>query len=245
MREICAGEMLFLYKNGEEKQEFLPNCKESPNKKFCIFELVYFSRPDSSTAGKSVYDIRKNIGTVLYSEAEKIEADVIVPVPDSGIPSAMGYARASGIPFEFGIIRNHYVGRTFIDPSQKVRQNKVQMKHAPNVDVIKGKKVVLIDDSIVRGTTSKQIVQMLFEAGAKEIHMKIASPPTKFPCFYGIDTPQKEDLIANNMSIEETAKFLGVNSLQYISLNGLKQACTEEKTGENFCDACFSGNYFA
>lgn len=178
---------------------------------------------------------------MLFSESTQIEADVVVAVPDSGIPSAMGYAQASGIPFEFGIIRNHYVGRTFIDPSQQVRHNKVQMKHAPNIDIIKGKRIILIDDSIVRGTTSKQIVQMLFSAGASEIHMKIASPPTKFPCFYGIDTPQKEDLIANNMSLEETAKFLGVNSLQYISLDGLKQACKNEGS---YCDACFTGDYF-
>jgi len=237
IRDVSAGEILFLYQNGEEKQFFLNDIKE----KFCIFEFVYFSRPDSNIAGKSVYDVRKEIGKVLFSESVQIEADVVVAVPDSGIPSAMGYAQASGIPFEFGIIRNHYVGRTFIDPSQKVRHNKVQMKHAPNIDIIKGKKIILIDDSIVRGTTSKQIVKMLFEAGASEIHMKIASPPTKFPCFYGIDTPRKEDLIANNMNLEETAKFLGVNSLQYISLDGLKQACKNEGS---YCDACFTGNYF-
>ena len=175
----------------------------------------------------------------MFEEA-KCDGDIIVPVPDSGIPSAMGYANASNIPFEFGIIRNHYVGRTFIDPTQKVRKSKVQMKHAPNIDVIKGKRVILIDDSIVRGTTSKKIVQMLKEAGAKEIHMKIASPPTKFPCFYGIDTPCKEDLIANNMSLEETVAFLGVDSLQYISIDGLKKACL----GSNYCLACFDGNYF-
>jgi len=234
-RDISPGEILFLYKDGTEKQHFLQNIQE----KFCIFEFIYFSRPDTTISGKSVYNIRKNIGKILFEEA-KCDGDIIVPVPDSGIPSAMGYANASNIPFEFGIIRNHYVGRTFIDPTQKVRKSKVQMKHAPNIDVIKGKRVILIDDSIVRGTTSKKIVQMLKEAGAKEIHMKIASPPTKFPCFYGIDTPCKEDLIANNMSLEETVAFLGVDSLQYISIDGLKKACL----GSNYCLACFDGNYF-
>lgn len=233
-RDILAGEILFLYKDGTEKQFFLPNIEE----KFCIFEYVYFSRPDTILANQSVYDVRQKIGEVLFQESQNIEADVVVPVPDSGIPSAMGFANASKIPFGFGIVRNHYVGRTFIDPNQ--RHDKVKMKHAPNLPVIKGKRVVLVDDSIVRGTTSKKIVQMLLYAGAKEVHMKIASPPTKFPCFYGIDTPNKEELIANNFSIEGIEKFLGVKSLQYISLDGLKKACG----GGNFCLACFDGNYF-
>lgn len=234
-REISAGEVIFFYKDGSEKQFFLQNIKE----KFCIFEFVYFSRPDTIIQNKSVYSVRQNIGKILFEESKTI-ADIVIPVPDSGIPSAMGYANASKIPFEFGIIRNHYVGRTFIDPTQSSRANKVQMKHAPNIDVIKNKSIILIDDSIVRGTTSKKIVQMLKEAGAGEIHMKIASPPTKFPCFYGIDTPNKEDLISNNMSTEGIAKFLGVDTLQYISLDGLKKACV----GENYCTACFDGSYF-
>ncbi len=239
-RDISPGEILFLYNNGTQKQMFLPNIEE----KFCIFEYVYFARPDSNIANKSVYNLRQNIGRELLTEDDtkhiNKEEWVVVPVPDSGIPSAMGYASASGLPFEFGIIRNHYVGRTFIDPTQKTRASKVQMKHSPNVDVIKGKKVILVDDSIVRGTTSKRIVQMIQKAGAKEVHMKIASPPTKFPCHYGIDTPCREDLIANNMAPHEIASFLGVESLQYISINGLKKACL----GENFCLACFDGNYF-
>ncbi|MDA0617344.1 MAG: amidophosphoribosyltransferase [Proteobacteria bacterium] len=239
-RDITAGEVLFLYNDGTQKQMFLPNIEE----KFCIFEYVYFARPDSNISNKSVYSLRKNIGMELLTENTlqhtNKEEWVVVPVPDSGIPSAMGYAGASGLPFEFGIIRNHYVGRTFIDPTQKTRANKVQMKHAPNIDVVKGKKVILVDDSIVRGTTSKRIVQMIKNAGAKEVHMKIASPPTKFPCHYGIDTPCKEDLIANNMTPQHQIFFLGVESLQYISINGLKKACI----GESFCLACFDGNYF-
>jgi amidophosphoribosyltransferase len=235
IREIDIGEILFLYHDGTQKQMFLPNVDE----KFCIFEYVYFARPDSSINNKSVYNIRKAIGERLFFEMPT-EADVVVPVPDSGIPSAMGYANASKIPFEYGIIRNHYVGRTFIDPNQSMRDSKVKMKHSPNLDVVSGKRIILVDDSIVRGTTSKKIVNMLYEAGAKEIHMKIASPPVKFPCFYGIDTPNKEDLIANQMSQSEIVKYLGVNSLQYITLEGLKNAAK----GEKYCDACFTGRYF-
>lgn len=235
VRDILPSEILFLYTDGTEKQAFLPNADE----KFCIFEYIYFSRPDSIINGKSVYNVRKAIGEQLFSES-KTKGDVIVPVPDSGIPSAMGYANASGVPFEFGIIRNHYVGRTFIDPSQSVRDAKVKMKHSPNIDILQNKRIVLIDDSIVRGTTSRKIVKMLREAGTKEIHMKIASPPVKFPCFYGIDTPNKESLIANQMNHDEITSYLGVDSLQYISIEGMLKAVK----GTNYCDACFTGKYF-
>jgi amidophosphoribosyltransferase len=237
-RDILAGEVLFLYNGGKQKQMFIPNVKE----KFCIFEFVYFSRPDTHIDSKSVYTVRKNIGKHLALEGEHTIPNnaVVVPVPDSGIPSAMGFAEASGIPFEFGIVRNHYIGRTFIDPSQSSRASNVNMKHAPNVDIIKGKKVILVDDSIVRGTTSRKIVELVRGAGASEIHLKIACPPTKFPCFYGIDTPCKEDLIANQMTLKEMEVFLGVDSLQYISIDGLKKACV----GEKFCLACFDGDYF-
>jgi amidophosphoribosyltransferase len=235
VRDFAAGELLFLYNNGGQKQYFLPKDDE----KFCIFEYVYFARPDSIINNRSVYNVRKAIGERLFVEGST-DADVVVPVPDSGIPSAMGYANASKVPFEYGIIRNHYVGRTFIDPRQDIRDSKVKMKHSPNIDVIKDKRIILVDDSIVRGTTSRKIVKMLYDAGAKEVHMKIASPPVKFPCFYGIDTPNKEELIANQMTQEEIVKYLGVTSLQYISLEGLIASVK----GENYCDACFTGKYF-
>ena len=235
VRDFAPGEVFFLYNDGTQKQIFLPEIDE----KFCIFEYVYFARPDSVINEKNVYNIRKKIGERLFEEMPTM-GDVVVPVPDSGIPSAMGYSSASKIPFEYGIIRNHYVGRTFIDPKQSVRDSKVKMKHSPNIEIIKGKRVILVDDSIVRGTTSKKIVQMLYDAGAKEIHMKIASPPVKFPCFYGIDTPNKEELIANRMTHDEIVAYLGVTSLQYITLEGLVASAK----GENYCDACFTGKYF-
>lgn len=240
-RDIAHGEMILIDKSGVKSlQPFTP---QSP--KFCIFEYVYFARPDSAVEGKNVYEMRKNIGIELAREL-KIDADVIVPVPDSGVPAAIGYAMESKIPFELGIIRNHYVGRTFIEPTDRIRHFGVKLKHNANLAVIKGKRVVLIDDSIVRGTTSKKIVQLIRDAGATEVHMLIASPPTISPCFYGVDTPDKKHLIAANNSVAEIAKIIGVDTLRYISLDGLYRAISKSKrNNENpqYCDACFSDQY--
>lgn len=238
-RDIAHGEALFVSECGVES--IFPFPKKQPQK-FCIFEYVYFARPDSILEGRSVYEARKEIGRRLAHEAP-IKADVVVAVPDSGIPAALGFSRETGIPFEFGIIRSHYIGRTFIDPSQKVRTNKVKMKHNPNRAVLEGKRVVLVDDSIVRGTTSKKIVALLFEFGAKEVHLRISSPPTKHPCFYGIDTPNEKELIANSKTVEEIREFIGATSLAYISLEGLYLSVSKTKD-ETFCDACFTNKYF-
>lgn len=240
-RDISHGEMISITSEGVKSYKPFA---EKPSK-FCIFEYVYFARPDSSVEGKNVYEMRKNIGVELAREI-KIDADVIVPVPDSGVPAAIGYAMESKIPFELGIIRNHYVGRTFIEPTDKIRHFGVKLKHNANLAVIKGKRVVLIDDSLVRGTTSKKIVQLIRDAGAKEVHMLIASPPTISPCFYGVDTPDKKDLIASHLSTEEIRKMIGADKLGYISIDGLYSAITKGKRdNENpqYCDACFSDQY--
>ena len=213
--------------------------------KFCIFEFVYFSRPDSTIDSKNVYQMRKNIGMELAREVV-IDADVVVPVPDSGVAAAIGYANQSNIPFELGIIRNHYVGRTFIEPTEKIRNFGVKLKHNANSIVIRNKRVILIDDSIVRGTTSKKIVQMIRDAGALEVHLVIASPPTISPCFYGVDTPSKEALIASKHSVDEVAKIIGVDTLHYLSIDGLYRAILNNPRNDNepqFCDACFSDQY--
>lgn len=241
VRDIKHGEVLIIDKNGIQSMEPF---KPQPSK-FCIFEYIYFARPDSVLEGKSVYQMRKNIGIELAKET-KIKADVVVPIPDSGVPAAIGYSLQSGIPFELGIIRNHYVGRTFIEPTDRIRHFGVKLKHNANLEVIKGKRVILVDDSIVRGTTSKKIVQMMRDAGAKEVYMLIASPPTTDSCFYGVDTPDKKDLMAANHKIEEMAKLIGVDHLAYISIDGLYRAVGETKRNKDmpqFCDACFSGEY--
>jgi amidophosphoribosyltransferase len=210
----------------------------------CIFEFVYFSRPDSVVDGRSVYDIRKRMGARLAEECPA-DVDVIVPVPDSGVPAALGYAAASGIPYELGIIRNHYVGRTFIQPKQEIRALGVRLKHAANRGVIKGKRVMLVDDSIVRGTTSRKIVQMIREAGAKEIHFRSASPPIRWPDFYGIDMPNQDQLMAAHLSLEEMRKSLGVDSLGFLSVEGLYWAMGEVRNPAHpqFTDHCFTGEY--
>jgi amidophosphoribosyltransferase len=195
--------------------------------------------------GKHVYEMRKNIGIQLAKEIQ-LDADVVVPVPDSGVPASIGYAWQSKIPFELGIIRNHYVGRTFIEPTDRIRHFGVKLKHNANLSIIKDKRVILIDDSIVRGTTSKKIVQMIREAGAKEIFMLIASPPTISPCFYGVDTPEKEKLIASQMSVEEIRQMIGADYLGYLSIDGLYQAINQTKRDNNmpqYCDACFTDQY--
>lgn len=241
IRDVEHGEMVIIGKDGiKSLQPF-----EVKPSKFCIFEYVYFARPDSVIEGKNVYAMRKNIGIELAKEI-MIDADVVVPIPDSGVPAAIGYSLQSKIPFELGIIRNHYVGRTFIEPTDKIRHFGVKLKHNANLEVIKGKRVILIDDSIVRGTTSKKIVQMIRDAGAKEVHMLIASPPTISPCFYGVDTPDKKDLVAANHSVEEIRKMIGVDKLGYISIDGLYRAIEGSKRNQEnpqYCDACFTDQY--
>ncbi len=240
-RDIEHGELVMIDNNGVQSHK--PFVKQPS--KFCIFEYIYFARPDSTIEGKNVYEMRKNIGVELAREM-KIEADLVVPVPDSGVPAAIGYANESKIPFELGIIRNHYVGRTFIEPTDRVRHFGVKLKHNANLNIIKGKRVILVDDSIVRGTTSKKIVQMIRDAGAKEVHFLIASPPTVSPCFYGVDTPDKSKLIAATNSVEEITKMVGADSVAYISIDGLYNAILQSKRDSDnpqYCDACFSDEY--
>ncbi len=241
VRDVEPGELIVIDKTGLHSfKPFMP----TPSK-FCIFEYIYFARPDSNVEGRNVYQIRKNIGAELARECG-IEADVVVPVPDSGVPAALGYAEQSGIPFELGIIRNHYVGRTFIEPTQQIRNLGVKLKHNANGQYLKGKRVILIDDSIVRGTTSVKIVDMVRQAGATEVHMCISSPPITHSCFYGIDTPDRDELLAARHELEEMRKHVGVDSLAFISFDGLYRAVGDEnRDAENpqFCDACFSGNY--
>src|SRR3990167_504528 len=211
----------------------------------CIFEYVYFSRPDSIVDGTSVYSVRKAIGAEL-APRKPAEADLVIPVPDSGTPAAIGYAQESGIPFELGIIRSHYVGRTFIQPGDKVRHLGVKLKHNANRALIAGKRIVLIDDSIVRGTTSLKIVQMMRDAGAAEVHMRIASPPTQHSCFYGVDTPERAKLLAAQMTVGQMANFINADSLSFISIDGLYRALGEAKRSDDapqYCDACFTGDY--
>ncbi len=242
VRDILPGEMVLI--DGSGLQSRKPLGPEQA-KRFCVFEYIYFARPDSMVEGASVYEVRKRIGAELAREAPAIGADLVVPVPDSGVPAAIGYAEASRIPFEFGIIRNHYVGRTFIQPNDQIRHLGVKMKHNANRAFIEGKKVVLVDDSIVRGTTSRKIVEMIRAAGAAEVHMRISSPPTSHSCFYGIDTPSTEELLANRMDVDQIRDFIGVDSMAYISVDGLYRAMKQDRNGEgrSFCDACFTGEY--
>lgn len=234
IRDVEPGEMLIF-----EDGEFTSVRVFDATPKKCIFEYVYFARPDSLVYGQNTYSLRQKMGQYLAHELS-VEADMVVPVPDSGVPAALGYAQESGIPFQLGIIRNHYVGRTFIEPTQEIRNLKVKMKLSAMSDIIAGKRLIVIDDSIVRGTTSKQIVTMLKEAGAKEVHMRISSPATSYPCFYGIDTPTKEELISNRMSVEEIRDFIGADSLSYLSLEGLKKSVQAE---DDYCTSCFDGHY--
>ncbi len=241
VRDIEPGEMVVIDKGG--LQSLRPFAKVPS--RFCIFEYIYFARPDSDVEGKSVYDMRKKIGAVLAKEAP-CDVDLVVPVPDSGVPAALGYAQESGIPFELGIIRNHYVGRTFIEPTQRIRHLGVKRKHNANRSLVEGKKIVLVDDSIVRGTTSRKIVEMMRAAGATEVHMRISSPPSKYSCFYGIDTPSSAELLAHSNDVESIAKYIGVDSLAYISIDGLYNAMGKPGRVANdpgYCDACFTGDY--
>jgi amidophosphoribosyltransferase len=241
VRDIENGEVVVFDEDGAHSFKPFPPMAARP----CIFEYIYFSRPDSIVGGRSVYDVRKTMGAELAREAPA-SADVIIPVPDSGVPAAIGYAQASGIPFEMGIIRNHYVGRTFIQPTQSIRELGVRLKHAPNRAVVNGKRIVLIDDSLVRGTTSKKIVQMMRDAGAKEVHFRIASPPITHPDYYGIDTPEKEKLLAANHDIEGIRAIIGADSLAFISVDGIYRAMGIEKRDPlkpQFTDHCFTGDY--
>jgi amidophosphoribosyltransferase len=236
-REVKPGEMVVVGPEGVSSNFYAPAQPQSA----CIFEHVYFSRPDSLVFGRPVEVSREQLGRTLAREAPA-DADIVVPVPDSGVSAAMGYAAESGIPFRFGLIRNHYVGRTFIEPQQHVRDFGVKLKLNPVRSVLQGKRVVLIDDSIVRGTTSRKIVRMIRQAGASEVHMRISCPPTISPCFYGVDTPSKRQLIAANKSVEEIREYIGADSLAYLSVDGLKQACGEgDKT--TYCTACYTGKY--
>ena len=242
VREVEPGEMVIATAEGIES--FFP-FQRMPSR-FCIFEKVYFSRPDSVIGGQSVYETRRRIGMELALEAP-VEADLVCPVPDRGTPAAIGFSQQSGIPYAMGIIRNQYVGRTFIEPSEQIRNMGVRLKLNVNRAVIAGKRVVLVDDSVVRGTTSRKIREMVMDAGAAEVHFRIASPPTQWPCFYGVDTPERDKLLAATMSEEEMRAYVGVDSLKFVSLDGLYRAC-EEPGGRNarqpqFCDACFSGDY--
>ena len=237
VREIDPGEVIVIDKSGVHSHKPFP----IPQKKaMCIFEFIYFSRPDSHIFGRDVYDMRRGFGKQLAKE-HPVKGDVVVPIPDSGVPAALGYAEESGIPFQLGLMRNHYVGRTFIEPKESIRHFGVKIKLNPVRSVLEGKKVIVVDDSIVRGTTSKKIVKMIRDAGAKEVHLRISSPPTTGPCFYGIDTPNKDELIAANHSVDEIRQFIGADSLGYLSRQGLYWF--EKNPGEWFCDACFTGNY--
>jgi amidophosphoribosyltransferase len=237
VREVENGEVVVISETGLESIKPFPARRKRP----CIFEYVYFARPDSIVDGKNVYGLRKKIGAILAEESP-VDADVIVPVPDSGVPAAIGYAQASGTPYELGIIRNHYVGRTFIQPTQSVRELGVRLKHSANRAVIEGQRIVLVDDSIVRGTTSRKIVQMMRDAGAREVHFRIASPPIKFPDYYGIDMPDQDKLLAAQKSIPEMRAYLGVDSLAFISIDGLYRALGEP--GRNAAQPQYTDHYF-
>ncbi len=241
LREVDNGEVIVITDEGVQSHRPFPRRPARP----CIFEYIYFARPDSIIGGRSVYDIRKQMGVELARESHA-EVDVVVPIPDSGVPAAIGYSQLSGVPFELGIIRNHYVGRTFIEPEQRIRALGVKLKHSANRGVIRGKRLILIDDSVVRGTTSKKIVELMYEAGAKEVHMRIASPPITYPDYYGIDTPRRADLLAANFDLEGMRAFMGATSLAFLSVDGIYRAVGYDKRdpyAPQFTDHCFTGHY--
>jgi amidophosphoribosyltransferase len=241
VREIEPGEIVIATREGIESLRPFPPQRPRP----CVFEYIYFARPDSIIDGRSVYNVRKQLGRELARESG-VPADVVIPVPDSGVPAAIGFAAESGIPFELGIIRNHYVGRTFIEPTQHIRQLGVKLKHNANRAIVEGKRIVLVDDSIVRGTTSVKIVKMMYEAGAREVHMRIASPPITHPDFYGIDTPEREQLLAAKYNLEGMRDYIGVDSLAFISVDGLYRAMGYSRRDQEhpqLTDHCFTGDY--
>jgi len=237
-REVEPGEIIEFSSEGMRAWKFLTIPEPTP----CIFEWIYFSRPDSKVYGESVYEIRKKMGAILAQadQASGLKPDFVLPVPDSGVAAAIGYSQASGVPFELGLIRNHYIGRSFIEPHQSIRDFKVRVKQNPLPELLRGKSVAIVDDSIVRGTTSRKIIELILEAGAKEVHLRIAAPPTISPCYYGIDTPRKEDLIAARMTQPEIAKFLGVSSLRYLTMKEIYEGLGVKK---KMCDACFTEKY--
>ncbi|MEZ4393484.1 MAG: amidophosphoribosyltransferase [Polyangiales bacterium] len=236
VRDVEPGEVLVIDPRGlRSLRPFPPSEPRS-----CVFELVYFARPDSVLAGRGVYATRRRMGQVLAAE-RPADVDVVIPVPDSGVPAAIGFAQASGVPFEMGLIRSHYVGRTFIEPADSIRHFGVRLKLNPVREVLAGKRVAVVDDSIVRGTTSRKIVKLLRDAGAKEVHLRVSSPPTRWPCFYGIDTPNRRELIAASHSVEEIAQYITPDSLGYLSLEGLRRSVGYD--GGGFCEACFTGDY--
>ena len=241
VRDVEPGEIVIIGAGGVKS---LRPFDELP-KRLCVFEYIYFARPDSVLEGRSVYEARKRIGRELAREAP-VDADIVVPVPDSGVPAALGYAAESGLPFELGIIRNHYVGRTFIEPTDQIRHLGVRLKHNANRADLEGKRVILVDDSIVRGTTSTKIVEMIRRAGAREVHMRVSSPPTSHACFYGIATPSRDQLLAARFDVDQMAEFIGVDSLAFLSIDGLYRAMGEagrDPLIPRFCDACFTGDY--
>ena len=241
VRDVEAGEVVIIDAGGLRS---IKPFGRTPAR-FCIFEYIYFSRPDSTVEGKNVYDVRKRIGAELARESP-VDVDMVVPVPDSGVPAGLGFAEEAGLPFEFGIIRNHYVGRTFIEPSDQIRHLGVKLKHNANAAKIKDRRVVLVDDSIVRGITSLKIVEMVRGAGASEVHLRISSPPTTHPCFYGIDTPESKELLAAGYDVEAMSRHIGVDSLAFISIDGLYRAvggAPRDAETPRFCDACFTGEY--
>jgi amidophosphoribosyltransferase len=241
VRDVEPGEIVVINDQGVHSIRPFTRTPE----RFCVFEYIYFARPSSLMEGTSVYEARKRIGRELAIESP-VDADLVVPVPDSGVPAALAYSAQSGIPFELGIIRNQYIGRTFIEPSEHIRHLGVKLKHSANRPILKDKRVILVDDSIVRGTTSKKIVEMVRAAGAREVHMRISSPPTTHSCFYGIDTPERSQLLASSHSVEQMAHLIGADSLAFVSLDGLYRALG--KAGRDpaqpfYCDACFTGDY--
>ena len=236
VREVEAGEIVIIDHNGISSLKPFEKAPYTP----CIFEFIYFARPDSTVFGANVYSVRKRLGSIL-AEEHPVDADVVIPVPDSGVPAGIGYAERAGITFEKGLVRNHYVGRTFIEPKDSIRHFGVKIKLNAIREIIDGKRVVVVDDSIVRGTTSRKIIKMIRNAGAEEVHMRISSPPTICPCYYGIDTPSKEELIASEYTVEEINRFLTSDSLGYLSVDGMFRAVKE--AGGSFCTACFTGEY--
>ena len=236
LRDVQPGEIVSIDKDGLHSIQHMP----SPRRALCIFEYIYFARPDSTIDNINVYQARRAMGRQLARESN-IEADIVISVPDSGTSAALGYAEQSGLPFHEGLIKNRYVGRTFIQPTQKMRENSVLIKLNAVAEVVKGQRIIMVDDSIVRGTTSKQIVQMLRDAGAAEVHMAVASPPTRYSCFYGIDTSRREELIAGRMAVSQIQAFIGADSLHYLSIEGMFSALKGD--AGSFCAACFSGDY--
>ncbi len=239
IRELEPGEMVVIDKDG--MKSFHPFGKVTPSP--CIFEFIYFARPDSIIFNRQVYGVRKEFGRQLARE-HGVEADVVIPIPDSGVPAAIGYAEESGIPFQTGLIRNHYVGRTFIEPQQSIRHFGVKLKLNPVREIVEGKRVVIVDDSIVRGTTARKIIKMIRNAGAREVHVRISSPPVSFPCYYGIDTPTRKELISSSHTVDEINRYITADTLGYLSREGMRAAAgTADGNASYFCDACFSGDY--